>query len=394
MFFFSLADFQTRTDEPSVVNEQQITIQNLIRTTIDQSRKYESLKAATDGNKCLDDSNNGSVSATRGLNAALIPTEVPDTKTGNVLQVPEEDFALSPVEDYCILIQRLITEVEDKRYVIGHDMSHRIRDGVIHIHKRETRLLRETYGHKELRDRMPENCWRLAEMAARGTEEAEQSQSSFGAIFGQYDDRVSKRLDASTSQWSSLSGSRDSLGIFKESLKNDHRTTMDRARAATFYAPIQMFIDCRDDPWSPCRIAFEVPIDQEPGVAEEKGWLQSWTYYGSKIGIQKILPSNPLNHLISYTRNELMPQLPFLRSGTLMLVTDKSHILKVSASSGDLPALTVSTDSETFVSAQSEISEKDRFAFESLHISLPEGEKQEPLVVLGDQEYSEPAEFW
>ena len=83
-----------------------------------------------------------------------------------------------------------------------------------------------------------------------------------------------------------------------------------------------------------------------------------------------------------------MPQLPFLRSGTSMLVTEKSHVAESIESSQDLAALTDSTDTETFVSAQSVIDELD---LDPEPLCLVEGKQQEPPAILGDQEYSEAA---
>lgn len=376
---------QRRTEDPSVINDQRIIVEHLLRTTVEQSRKYETLKAATDGNNSRDISDNDYLPPTPGLDAAIIPIEVPDTaKTEKELQVPEVDTALAPVDGYCLLIQRLITEVEAEKYGIGHGMSRRIRDDVIHIHKRETRLLRAIYGHDELKDRMPESSWKLAEMAEEEAE-AERSQNSFGAIFGPYGDSPSQRFDANPSRLSQDGEVSENVEHSKRPSEDNHMTTMDQARASTFHAPILFFLNSRDDPWKPHNLVSNAPEAPEPRTAEEKGWLPSWVSGASRLGLHNILPLNPLK---SYPQDENIPSVPYSRSGTSMLVTEKSHVAESIASSQDLAAMTDSSDTETFVSAQSMMGELD---LDPEPFCLVEGKQQEPLAILRDQEYSEAA---
>ena len=359
-------------------------IEHLLRTTVEQSRKYESLKAATDGNKSLDVSDKGYIPATPDLNAAMIPIEVPDeTKAEKELQVPEVDTALAPVDDYCLLIQRLLTEVEAEKYGIGHGMSRRIRDDVIHIHKRETRLLRAIYGYDELKDRMPESSWKLAEMAEEA--EAEPSQNSFGAMFGPYGDSVSQRLDANPSRLSQDGRDLENVEHSERPSEDYHMTTMDQARASTLHPPILFFLNSRDDPWKPHNLIPDAPEAEESRTAEEKGWLPSWVSGASRLGLHNILPLYPFK---SYIQTENIPSVPYSRSGTSMLVTEKSHVAESIASSQDLAAMTDSSDTETFVSAQSAIGELD---LDLEPLCLVEGKQQEPLAILDDQEYSEAA---
>ena len=377
----SLANLQLRTEDPSVVNDQRITIEHLLRTTAEQSRIYESLKATMDDMKrpeAMRDSHNGCVPMTPGLNAVRIPIEVSDeSKVEKVSRTREVDPATTPVENYCHLIRRLITEIEAEGYGIGYDIGHRIRDDVIHIHKRETRLLRAIYGHDELKDRMSESSWELAEMAGDEAEETERLQNASGAIFGQVGHDESQHLDANTSRSPQDARNQKHVEGFERPSETDHMSTMDRAHTSTFYHPILFFLGSGDDPWTP-----DATEAEEPRAAEGKGWLPSWV---PGLGLHKILP---LNSLKSHTQDEHMPSLPFLRSGTSMLVTEESHVLESIESSQDLAALTDSSDTETFVSAQSVIGELD---LDSEPFCLVEGEKQEPLVVLDDQEYSEAA---
>ena len=376
---------QRRTEDASVVNDQRIMIEQLLRTTVEQSRKYESLKAATDGNTCLDTSVQGSLPSTPGLNATILPIEVPDnTKTEKVLQVPELDTALAPVDDYCLLIQRLISEVEAEKYGIAHGMSRRIRDDVIHIHKRETRLLRAIYGHDELKDRMPESSWRLAEMSEEEAE-AEQSQSSFGFMFGQCGDSVSQCLDANPSRLPQDGGHLENAEDSERPSEDYHMTTMDQARASTFYPPILFFLNSRNDPWKPHNLVPDAPQAEKPRTTEDKSWLPAWVSGAARLGLHKIFPVNPLK---SYLQHENIPYVPYSRSGTSMLVTEKSHMAESITSSQDLAAMTDSSDTETFMSAQSVIGELD---LDPEPLCLVEGKEQEPLAILGDQEDREAA---
>ena len=358
-------------------------IEHLLRTTVEQSRKYESLKAATDGNTCLDISDQSCLPATPGLHAVMIPIEVPDkSKTEKVLQVPELNTALAPVDDYCLLIQRLITEVETEKYGIGHGMSRRIRDDVIHIHKRETRLLRAIYGHDEVKDRMPESSWILAEMPEEEAD-AEQIQSSFRLMFDQHGDSVSQRLDADPSRFPRDGGDLETVEKFERPSEDYHMTTMDQARASTFHPPILLFLNSPDDPWN--NLIPDAPQAEEPRATEDNGWLPSWVSGASRLGLHKILPLNPLK---SYLQGESIPSVPYSRSGTSMLVTEESHLAESITSSQDLAAMTDSSDTETFVSAQSVVSELD---LDPEPLCLVEGKEQEPLTVLGDQEDREAA---
>ncbi|CAD6586173.1 MAG: hypothetical protein ASARMPRED_002460, partial [Alectoria sarmentosa] len=65
------------TEDPSAVNDQRSVIDHPFRMSAQQSRKYDSLKAAMDRNENLDiagNSPNGYLPATPILDAAMIPT--------------------------------------------------------------------------------------------------------------------------------------------------------------------------------------------------------------------------------------------------------------------------------------------------------------------------------
>ena len=387
---FSFADVRCRTEESSVVNDQRITIEDLLRTNAEQSRKYESLKAVIDSNKSFDaarSSDNGYEPATPDLNATMIPIEIPAMKRSDAeSEAPEADPETALLDNYCLLIRRLIGEVEDEGYRIGRDMRCRIRDSVIQVHKRETQLLRAIYGHTELKGKMSESSWRLAEIAGEEAKDVEWLPSSSGPMFGRSEESGRPHPDANTSQSSQDNGNQKRLGDFKQSSDNVNITTMARARASTFYPPLSLLLNSREDPWTPQNFVSQVPKVEEPRALGDKGWVPFWVSGASRPRLRNILPSNPLK---SHTQDLHMPALPSLRSGTSMLVTEKSHDVESVASSQDLAALTDSTSTETFVSADSDV---DELALDSRPLSVIDSDKPEPLVALNDPEYTRPVE--
>lgn len=382
---FCFAEFLRRTEEPSVVNTQRNMIEHLLCTTAEQSRKYESLKAAMDRNENLDaarDSNSGCIPAPPSLDTATRPTELRNkSKTKKLLEAPEVDPAATTLENYCTLIQNLMTEVEAKEYNIGHAMRGRIRDDVIHAHKRETRLLSAVHGHTELKEKMREKSWRLVEMAEEKAEEGEQSQTEHrregppAAKPAPLEYSGCQILDPDPSHSTQESKTQKQVKDYQTPPVNDCTTPIDRVRASSRNPAIEVFLNnpSGDDPWSPLKLT--APIVEKPRAAERYGWLPFQISGASKLAFNRLLPLNPLK-----------TQLPFLRSGTSMLVTDKSHEMQTIASSQDLAALTDSTDTKTFVSAESELGER---AVDSHPLRLVEDEKDGPLVVLGDQEYGD-----
>lgn len=324
-------------------------IEHLLRTTAEQSGKYNSLKAAMDRNGTLDvmwDRTSGSIPATPALDPAMQPTEMPNkSKTTRLLEAPEVDPAAARLESYCTLIEHLMTEVEAEDYNIGDDMRCRMRDDVAHTHKRDTRLLRAVHGHTELKEKMREKSWRLVDMAEEKVEEGEQLQmeqrveSSSGAKFDLREDKSPQNLDRDDS--SPVGETQEHATDFVWPPENVPMTTAaDRVSASKTRPAIGDFLNNREDPWNHFHL---------------------------------------LNHPPPYN---YMPQLPFLGSGTSMLVSEESHAVETIPSLQDLAALTDSTDTDTFVSARSVIGELDR-------LSLVEDEDDGPLAVLGDQGYSD-----
>ena len=350
-----------------------------LSTFADQAQRYEALKAAMDRNNIASDPHNDYMPAKPlDLNAMTIPTEVPNTsKTKDLSETPEINSASATLDDYCTLIQGLLTEVEAKDYSITDNMRCRIRDDVIHTHKRETRLLRAVHGHAELKEKMREKSLRLAEMAEEEVEEGEQSQkeqrvqSFSGTPLDAFGDSGPQNLDLKESVSFQDDIAREHVGEVQSLPENGPITMVEQPCASTFSRPILIFLDSQQDPWSPYNLR----------NTERGGWFSSFVSRVSRLGLDEMFPSNPLK---SYTQNTHMPQLPFLRSGTPILVTDGSWVADTIASSEDLAALTDSTDTETYVSAQSEIDER---ALDFQRLCLAEGEKEGPLV----EEYSETA---
>lgn len=375
------ANFQRRTEEPSVVNDQRNMIEDLLRTTAEHSRKFESLKAAIDRNGNLEvagDSTNGHVPVKISLDAAWMPTEGPNkSKIKKQLEAPETDTVTGGLENYCALMDHLMAEVETEEYHIGNDMRSRIREDVIHTHMRETRLLRAVHGHTEVQEKMREKSWRLVEMAEERADEGKGLQLGLGIESSpRFDstpceDRRPQSLDPNPSQWSPTGEIQEQVGHFEWPPGTFRMKLMDTN------ARIESFLKNQDDPWNPFHLLREAPIVAKPRAAEENGWFPFWRSGASMLGFNRILPSNPSNS-----------QLPFLRSGTSMLVTEDSHDVDSIASSQDLAALTDSTDTDTYASARSEIGE---IALGSYPLCKEQAVKDGPLVIIGDQGYGDPA---
>lgn len=318
---FPFADCQHRPEDPSVVNDQRSTIEHLLRTTAEQTRKYETLKAAMDRNENLDvgrNSTNGYIPATPSLGEAMLTEVLKRSRIKKLLEAPEVDLATTRLENYCTLMENLMTEVEAKEYNIGHDMRCRIRGDVIHTHMRETRLLGAVHGHTELKEKMREKSWRLVDMAE---EKVETRQS----------------------------------GVTQKQVSGHEGPPAKAPTTATDPNPrIEKFLNNREDPWNHFHLLPEAPKD----------WIV------------------PLGPLKTYMQNIFTPQLSFLRSGTSMLVTEESRTVDSITSSQDLAALTDSTDTDSYVSARSELDEE---VLITRHLCYIEDKKDEPLVILDDQ---------
>lgn len=370
-----------RTGESSIVNDQRSMIEHLLRTTAEQSRKYESLKAAVDRNENVDIAGNatgGCIPATGVLEAANMSIEMPNkSRTKRPLGAEETDPTSTRLDSYCTLMEHLMTEIEAEEYEIGHDMRCRIKDDVIHTHKRETMLLRAVHGHTELKEKMRERSSRLAETAKQiaGGEQSQtehMGESFSGAKPGPCEDKGPLSLGPNLSHSYQRGETLEHLREFEWPADNVRMNTMDRVRAPTTNPAFDFLFINQEDPcvyWVPM-----APMVEKPRATEENGWLTFWRFGASMLAFNRILPLDPLK-----------AHLPFLRSETSMLVTDKSHVVENVASSQDLAALTDSTDTDTFVSARSDIVE---IASDSHSLCLVE-DGDEALAVFGDQGYDD-----
>ncbi len=376
------ANIQRRTEEPSVVNDQRNMIEHLLRTTAEHSRKFESLKAAIDRNGNLEvagDSTNGYVTVKTSLDAAWMPTEGPNkSKIKKQSEALETDTVTGGLKNYCALMNHLMAEVEAEKYDIGNDMRCRIREDVIHTHMRETRLLRAIHGYTEAQEKMREESWRLVEMAEERADEGKRLQGGLGIENSPRIDSTPcqdsrpQSLDPNPSQLSPTGEIQEQVGHFEWPPGTFRMKLMDTN------ARIESFLKNREDPWNLFHLVSKAPMVEKPRAEEENGCLPFWISRVSTLAFNRILPLVPLQ-----------PQSSFTRSGTSMLVTDESHDVELIASSQDLAGLTDSADTETFVSARSEIGE---IALDLNPLCLVEAEKDGPLVVAGDQGYGGPAE--
>ena len=160
---------------------------------------------------------------------------------------------------------------------------------------------------------------------------------------------------------------------------------MDRVSTFAPNPAIGNFLNNGKDPWNHFNLVSKAPMVVKPRAVEENVWLPFWISGASRLAFHEILPLNPLQ---PHIQNNHMPQFPFLQSGTSMPATDKSHVLETIPSSQHLAALTNSSDTETFVSANSVIGE---VALDPHPFCLVEGENDGPMVVPGGQMYGDPA---
>ena len=304
-------------------------------------------------------STSGRVPVPASLEAAVIPTQVltKENRIEKPLGAPEVVPATIGLEGYCTLIENLVTQVEAKEYNIGHEMRCRIRDDVVHTHKRETQLLKSVHGHTELIEKMRERSWRLVDMAEEKAEEREKSQQ-------EQSKESPSRAEPAPSENSGLPspGPIDSdrrgrtekhTGHLESTPENVHMSTIGRIHAPINNFVLEKFLNNHPgkDPWSPLNM---------------RTTMLAWP---------RILSVDPFR-----------PYIPFLRSGTSVLVTSASHAVESITPSQDLPAFTDSTDTETYVSAKSEVDDSAR---DSNRFCLVEGELDENLPIIGDQGFGD-----
>ena len=389
MFPFALAEFQRRPEESSLVNDQRSIIQHLLRTAAQQTRGYESLKAAI-----LRNENHGSA---RTLTIGNIPVAI-DLGAATLTKVPEGikasglgnngevSTANTRLEHYCTLMENLITEIEAKKYNIGDDLRCRIRDDVIHTYKREARLLGVIRGDTELDEEMRKRSRRLEEIAeeSAGGQQLQMKpalERSSGPESAPVGDSRPKMLEPNSDHPSEEGATQNQVSDIDELPANVRKATLDQVGSSISNPPILDYInrDIQEDPWSHFHLVSSAPKVEQPRAPETNGPSPLGFFGSSMKAFHRILPLEPLKW---YIQNDHFQQWPFSRSGTSMLVTEKSHILDSIASTSDLAALTDSTDStdtRSFESARSEVAEP---ALDVQDHCLVEDEQNRPLVLL------------
>ena len=361
MFPYALTEFQRRPEESSLANDQRSIVQHILRTAAQQTRGYESLESAIFRNE-----NHGSA---RTLTIGNMPVAI-DLGAATLTKVPEGSKATglpnngeaSPanimLEHYCTLMENLMTEIQAKKYRIGDDLRCRIRDDVIHTYKREARLLGVIQGDTELDEEMRKRSRRLEEIAedrVRGQQSQMKPllEPSSGPEFASLGDNSPKTLQPKSYH--------PSQEVSTPKQASDHSTlpakickaTLDQVGTSITDPPILDYINrnIQEYPWNPLHLVSDAPRTGQPRAPEEDGSPPFGIFGTSMRAFHKLLPLGPLK---SYLPDDLS------RSGTSMLVTEKSHLFDTITSTSDLAALTDSTDTtdtRSFESARSEIGE-------------------------------------
>ena len=393
LFSFVLADFWRRPEESSLVNDQRSMIQQLLRMAAEQTRGYESLKAAMLRNEdhgSTGDFTTGNIHVTLDLGAATLTKAPEESKANGLLEYAEVDPANTRPEHYCTLMEKPMAEIGAKKYNVGHDVRCRTKDDVSHTHKREARLLGVIQGDTRLEEEMRKRSRRLIEIAEErvGGQQSQMKQtleSSSGAESAPIGDRKYQTLGPNSDHPSQEGVTQKQASEHNGLPTTKVRTTaLDQVCTSITNPPILAYfnLNFQEDPWDSLRLVPDAPKVEQPRAPEENGSSPFGVFGTSMRAFHRILPLEPLE---SYIQNDHIQQWPFFRSGTSMLVTDKSHILETIASASDLADLTDSTDStdtRSFVSARSEVGEP---ALDLQDHCLVEGEQNGTLVVLDGQ---------
>ena len=308
-------------------------------------------------------------------------TQVPEgSKANGLLKCGEVSPANTRLENYCTLMENLMTEIEAKKYNIGDDVRRRIRDDVIHTYKREARLLGVIQGDTELDEEMRKRLGRLEEIAEDrvGGQQSQMKPAlkrSSGPKSAPLEDNSPKTL-----QPNSVHPSQEDV---TERQASDHTTlpakvckaTLDQVGTSITNPPILAYINrnIQEHPWNPLHLVSNAPSNGQAKAPEENDPSPLGFFGTSMKAFHKLLPLEPRK---SYIQSDIS------RSGTSMLVTERSHILDTIASASDLAALTDSTDStdtRSFESARSEIEEP---VLDVQDKCLVEDEQNMPLALL------------
>ena len=268
----------------------------------------------------------------------------------------ESKTAATTVERYSAFVEWLMEKIEANDHGIGHDMRCRIKDDVLRIHKREVRMLEAAYSHRKLKDLMRGKMWRLAEM----DDEQEAAVDPSTIVHSGTDNlpAVSQNRKCDLTPSTNLQhlgshgcGAANRLpDVTASQMQKGGSVSSSRRRIFKPNTAIDRFLEERDDPWHLESSASECSQCDNTGISRDGSWL------------------------------------PFQGLGTSAVASNRSHKAVPIASFEDLPALTDSSDSETFISARSVFDEQ---AFDSHSPFLIESETDGPLVVINDHRYDE-----
>ena len=135
---------------------------------MEYSRKYKDVALAIDASQSKEietsqSAEGSSARVSRSINTANLavkdlPEETDISKSRDVVlekQQKAQGLKIGEVMEemlshYCDLINNLLEEVDSAKYRIRKDLRSRIRDDVVHTHKREREYLRTTHGDEKL----------------------------------------------------------------------------------------------------------------------------------------------------------------------------------------------------------------------------------------------------
>ena len=267
------------------------------------------------------------------------------------------DTATRIVKHYCALISCFMQEFEANKYDLDYEMGCRIKEDIIRIHKREARMLSATHGHRKLEALMCTEMWILAEM-----NDGQKEIGDTPAI--------------------TRTGSHDSLAVsqkWKDDLESDITQDLGpfgvgaNGQIPNHTASLARNADSDSASWGHSLHA-DFAIDRFLEEIDDPWYLEH--------SMSRCSQSEHLN--ASHKNTELR----FKEIGTSAVCTNDSHEELTETSLQDIPTLTHSSDSTTFVSARSVVHE---CAVNTYLIPLVEDELDKPLVVHDDQTYGDTA---
>ena len=151
------------------VDQQRVTVEQLLRLDSQQTQKHENLKVMIEERNLeiirevrAIARNNPSASPLRRFPA---PTDSSSFDTiGPMRILRANDMKTQTIEHYCDLVDNLLACVDFEDYSINSEVRTRVRNDIVEVHKRETRYLEGIYGTEDLKDAMTGKYWKLAGM--------------------------------------------------------------------------------------------------------------------------------------------------------------------------------------------------------------------------------------